>query len=258
MVAGPGRNAAERRLFRERDKVNLFVFGDESGVFDRVHNDLFVFGGLVFLDKESKDLAYRKYIAAEKAIAPLYGVSGNQRGELKACKISNKHKSGLFRSTNGMIRYGFVVNQRNVVARVFDNKKSKQRYLDYVFKVGLRRVCESLIEEGAIHRDEIENIHIRFDEHTTATDGIYELREGIEEEFKHGTVNYRYNKYYEPVFPAMSGGITLDFRDSRNDALIRASDIIANHAFYLARNDRFEEMGKKMRVVLFPESRMMK
>lgn len=65
--------------------MNLFVYGDESGVFDKAHNDLFVFGGLIFLDKESKDTAYRKYISAERKIAPQYGVSDKRRGELKAC-----------------------------------------------------------------------------------------------------------------------------------------------------------------------------
>ena len=36
--------------------MNLFVYSDESGVFDHKHNDLFVFGGLVFLSKEDKDI----------------------------------------------------------------------------------------------------------------------------------------------------------------------------------------------------------
>lgn len=213
--------------------MNLFVYGDESGVFDKAHNDLFVFGGLIFLDKESKDTAYRKYISAERKIAPQYGVSDKRRGELKACRISNKHKAGLFRSTNGLIRYAIVIDQNRVVERIFDNKKSKQRYLDFAYKVGLKRIFERLIGDGLVDPGDIDSIYIRFDEHTTATDGRYELREGIEEEFKHGTVNYAYNTFHEPLFPNMRGGVFLDFKDSRDDALIRASDIIANRAFFL-------------------------
>ena len=46
--------------------MNIFVYGDESGVFDKEHNDIFVFGGLIFLNRESRDEEYRKFIHAEK------------------------------------------------------------------------------------------------------------------------------------------------------------------------------------------------
>lgn len=48
--------------------MDLFIYSDESGVFDKVHNEIFVFGGLIFLGKEEKDVYNRKYLAAEKAI----------------------------------------------------------------------------------------------------------------------------------------------------------------------------------------------
>lgn len=48
--------------------MDLFVYSDESGVFDKEHNEIFVYGGLIFLGKEQKDLYGRKYLAAEKAI----------------------------------------------------------------------------------------------------------------------------------------------------------------------------------------------
>lgn len=48
--------------------MDLFVYSDESGVFDRIHNDYFVFGGLILLGNEAKDIAIRKYIAAERAL----------------------------------------------------------------------------------------------------------------------------------------------------------------------------------------------
>jgi len=48
--------------------LNIYVYSDESGVFDKAHNKIFVFGGLLFLSKEDKDVAVRKYIRAEKTI----------------------------------------------------------------------------------------------------------------------------------------------------------------------------------------------
>ena len=231
--------------------MNIYVYGDESGVFDKRHNDFFVFGGLIFLSKESKDAETRKFLHAERAIAPIYGC-GQSDGEMKACRLSNKHKSNLFRSTNGCIRYAFVVSQQMVADAAFDNKKRKQRYLDYVYKVGLKRVFSRLIAARVINPDEVKDIFVRFDEHTTATDGRYELREGMEEEFKHGTMNFRYNTFHSPVFPNMSGNVHLAFKDSKNDVLIRASDIIANRSLYYAKSGRAHELGGKLFVVRFP------
>ncbi|WP_303202464.1 DUF3800 domain-containing protein [Raoultibacter timonensis] len=231
--------------------MNIFVYGDESGVFDKAHNDIFVFGGLVFLNKKDRDEEYRKFISAERKIMPSYGMDGTGC-ELKACRISNKHKAGLFRSTNGRIRYAIIVNQSRIHDEIFGNKKSKQRYLDYAYKVGLKNCFGRLIRSGALDPSDVDNLYIRFDEHTTATDGRYELREAIEEEFKHGTINYRYNTFHKPVFPNMRGGVSVDFRDSKNDALIRASDIIANQARYLEASGKGASLSDKLLVSRFP------
>ena len=99
--------------------MDIFIFGDESGVFDARHNDLFVFGGLLFLGKEEKDVATRKFLAAERAIKGQYDLSKTQ-GELKGCLLSNKHKAGLFRSLAGYRRYAFLIDQTRVHERVFD------------------------------------------------------------------------------------------------------------------------------------------
>ena len=47
--------------------MNIFVYSDESGVLDKAHNDIFVFGGIVFLSKDERDIAARKYSAAERS-----------------------------------------------------------------------------------------------------------------------------------------------------------------------------------------------
>lgn len=42
--------------------MDLFVYSDESGVFDYKHNKIFTFGGLIFIGKEQKDIATRKFL----------------------------------------------------------------------------------------------------------------------------------------------------------------------------------------------------
>lgn len=69
--------------------MEIYVYSDESGVFDKAHNDIFVFGGLIFLKKKDMENCARKYLAAESAIRTgKYGADD----ELKACRITNKEK----------------------------------------------------------------------------------------------------------------------------------------------------------------------
>ena len=52
--------------------MNIFIYSDESGVFDKIHNEYFVFGGLILLGKDSKEEWERLYRNAEIAITPKY------------------------------------------------------------------------------------------------------------------------------------------------------------------------------------------
>lgn len=78
--------------------VNIFIYSDESGVFDKAHNEKFVFGGLIFLDKVSKDICCRQYSNAEKTIYTSGLIEFGK--EIKAAKISNSNKNKLYRSLN--------------------------------------------------------------------------------------------------------------------------------------------------------------
>lgn len=227
--------------------MNIFVYGDESGVFDKDHHDWFVFGGLLFFDKADKDSAVRQFISAERKIAPAY-----RGGELKANRLKNKHKASLFRRTSKWLRFAFVVDLKRVNDGICADKKSRQRYMDYVFKVGLKRVLGRLISSKRLDPSQVDGIYIRFDEHTTATNGRYELRESIEQEFKYGAINFKWNVRHPPLFPNMRGTVDLTFKDSTSDALIRASDIIANRAWHEASSGTLDALSGQMYVVCFP------
>lgn len=209
--------------------MDIYVYSDESGVFDKVHNNVFVFGGLILLGKASKDEWSRRYIAAERAIRGKYAA----QAELKASYVSNKDKHKLVRSLNNCFKFGVVVQQQRVMDRIFTSKKDKQRYLDYVYKIGLKRALESLMHDGLIAKDEVENLHVYVDEHTTATNGRYELREGLEQEFKNGTYNWNYGIFYEPLFSGLKG-VDLHFCNSATTTLVRAADHVANEIYHEA------------------------
>lgn len=217
--------------------MDLFIYSDESGVFDKAHNEIFVYGGLIFMGKQQKDEYIRRYLAAEKVLRGKY----TDGSELKACRISNKEKGKLYRSMGGAIKFGVIVNQRNVLDRIFLSKKDKQRYLDYAYKIGLKRALQQMVHAGTIEKN-IGNIFLYNDEHSTATNGRYELREGLEQEFKLGTYNMQYDKFFPPLFDAMQG-IHLEFCDSKKVTLVRAADIVANRIYYMALNRKIENLS---------------
>lgn len=223
--------AAGRRLFHyngECCRLDIFVYSDESGVFDKIHNRVYVYGGIILLGKDARDEWTRRYIKAEKDVRSAAQYAKDY--EVKACKITNKEKSKLYRSLNKCIKFGVVIEQKNVLDRIFKSKKDKQRFLDYAYKIGLKRAFEALITQGLLAVDSVENIHVYVDEHTTATNGCYELREGLEQELKNGTYNYNYGKFFPPVFCHMKG-IDLHFCNSKSTTLVRAADIVANKVY---------------------------
>jgi len=211
--------------------MDLFVYSDESGVFDKEHNEYFVFAGLIFLGREDKEIAIRKYLHAERALT--LPETFNRNRELKAAVLSNNHKGKLFRSLNSFYKFGGIVRQAGVNAQIFKSKKDKQRYLDYVYKISVKRSFQRMIQECVIDPSKIERIHFFVDEHTTATNGRYELKEALEQEFKHGTYNWNWSHYYPPIFPQLKD-VTVTFCNSEQKTLIRAADITANKLYHLA------------------------
>ncbi len=104
--------------------MNIFVYSDESGVFDKKHNNIFVFGGLIYINKNDKDINIRKYIKAESDIR----IAGNYNidNELKASSLTNREKNKLYRSLNQCIKFGAIVYQSKVNDHIFNSKKDKQ------------------------------------------------------------------------------------------------------------------------------------
>lgn len=89
------------------NQVNLYIYADESGVFDNKHNDIFVFGGVVYIGEDQKNIACRRYAHIERVLRKM---SYPDVRELKATILSNKHKASIYRSLNQYHRFGVVVD----------------------------------------------------------------------------------------------------------------------------------------------------
>ena len=120
--------------------MNLYIYSDESGVFDNKHEKYFVFGGLIFLSKFEKDNASRKYIAIEQLIRTTLDTDR----ELKANFLTPKNKRRLFSSMKDYFKFGIIIRLNNVINEIFIDKKSKQRYLDYAYKIGVKSALINL------------------------------------------------------------------------------------------------------------------
>lgn len=220
--------------------MNIYVYSDESGVFDKGHNTFFVYGGLIFLAKDDCEVWKRKYLHNERNIRKIERKMFSD--EIKATTISNKSKGKLYRSLNNTEKFGIVVNQKDIYDSIFTNKKTKQRYLDYAYKMGVKHKLKELIRQGKIVPKDVENIYFFVDEHTTATNGRYELCESLETELKLGTHNWNFSTYYPPLFPNIQS-VQVLYCNSQNKTLIRAADIVANRLFYCSRTNTLDSIN---------------
>ena len=229
---------------------NLFIYSDESGVFDYKHNKYFLFGGLICFSTKERDRTIRKYAHVETVMRQS---NKYEEGiELKASNISNKDKGKFYRSLNANYKFCVLIKERNLNKQIFQNKKHKQRYLDYAYKMVLKKCFQQLIEDNYIKKTKIKNVFINVDEHSTATDGKYELRENLLNEFKNGTFNVEWDKFFDPIFPLLQN-VEVNFCDSSSNRLVRAADIIANHCYHLVhKNDGVIKPTSNMFVYYLP------
>ncbi len=215
--------------------MNLYIYSDESGVFDNKHENFFVFGGLIFLSKDERDNATRKYKAVEKQIRSSLKITG----ELKANGLNNGNRRRLFSSMNTYVKFGIAIDLNLIHEKIFADKKTKQRYLDYAYKIGVKKALLYLSKNGNINLNDVRNINFFCDEHTTATNGRYELKEALEQEFKYGTFNQSYDIHFPPITPSLNS-VGLSYCNSDKAILIRAADITANKIYNHARKGKLD------------------
>ncbi|MCQ2427412.1 MAG: DUF3800 domain-containing protein [Clostridia bacterium] len=232
--------------------MNLYIYSDESGVLDKLHNDYYIFGGLIFVSPQRREEYSRRFIAAERNIRLSEGFPDS--AEVKASKLRAKSKNKLYRAVKDIERFGAVINQQNLVREeLFESKKTKQRYLDWVYRQAVIEKLKIMIRKGIIYPDEVEAVYFNVDEHSTATDGLYELEEALERDLKLGMLEYSSMTFKEPMF---KNAKTVDVRycQSSSTTLVRAADIIANHLFYEAnRQNGVIEYDEKLHVFYHPK-----
>ncbi|VWL85601.1 DUF3800 domain-containing protein [Oceanivirga miroungae] len=230
--------------------MNLYIYSDESGVFDKKTNDFFVFAGILFTSRDDRNKLKSKYLTLEKSIK--YDKEISPKEELKASNLANKTKKRLYSYLKDVIKFSVIIDLRKLYD--YKGKDNKQRYLDYAFKIGLKRTLKKLEKNNILKLNEIERIFIECDEHTIATSGIYDLRDTIYNEFKYGVVNFNHNAQYGAIIPDLVD-VEVKYLDSKNNALIRCADIVSNFVYTSYRDfniARIEKLNNEVYIELLP------
>lgn len=202
----------------------VIFFFDDSGVLHKNEpSGYFVYAGYVFTSRKDLEAAKRKYINANKKLKQALG----RTDELKAAKLSAKHRRSLFNSVRKCDSVAVAVNISKVYNHILSDKKSICRYKDYVLKRCVKNQLETLIANNRISKDEDITISIYIDEQLTATNGYYDLRDSIMEELQHGIVNFDYGIKHPHVFNS-NVTVNIHYCDSSKNYMIQASDILAN------------------------------
>lgn len=203
----------------------LYFYLDDSGVLHpNSHELFFIYAGYVFLSHKEKDRALCAYRKAAKRINP------HPTTELKAHGAKGKTKRYLNSVLKEYESFSCVVDKSRIYPNILNNKKSIHRYKDYCLKRIAKAKLLSLINRGIIDPNSPTILRFFIDNQPTSTDGIYNLRESIHEEFSSGIQNFDYGVYHQPLFHSHLL-VTTNFCDSRKQPLIQAADILANSIF---------------------------
>lgn len=202
----------------------VYLFFDDSGVLHRkAPNRFFVYAGYAFFNKESKEIAKRKYKGVVKRIKKQKMING----ELKACVLERKDKYELYRVLKNEHSMGLSVDISRVQDSILDNKKSIHRYKDYVLKRLVKEKINLFINKGLLDPEGNLKLFICVDEQATASNGYYNFEESVYEELKNGIHNFNYGVFYEPIWHGALE-VEVSYCDSKCNYLIQASDILAN------------------------------
>ena len=211
----------------------IYVRADESGVFDPIHNDFFIFAGLIFLDNQEMELTSRRFLSMERKLRQKKKYK--KLPELKATLLDHADRRTLFSITETCLRFASIINLKKADHKaVLSDKKSKQRYLDYAFKRGLKEAMKCMVARGSIFFDAPAEFDIILDERTTATNGKYNLADSILYEMR-GEIHCMQLRTFGPALPA-TRKVTVRYGNSEKEPLLRAADVLANRILHECRH----------------------
>ena len=212
----------------------IFVFMDDSGKL--TNNDICCcYGGVVFLDKKEKDKFITQYKQIINNIKCNYcdkDINNCNKNcpEIKNYTLKDNAKKRWIKNyINKYKTFCVVVKNKNVYSYIINNKASKGRFIDYIQKIIIKEIFIHLIKNKDINPNENIKLNLYIDEQTTKSNGYYNLKNSIIEEFRYGISNYNYGAKYNAILHN-NFDVNIIYVDSKKNYAVQAADFMAGEA----------------------------
>ena len=209
----------------------VYIYMDDSGKLSNFEKCC-CYGGIVFLNKKDKDkfiTQYRQIIKKIRCSECNKDINNcdNDCPEIKNSKIkSASNKRWIMNYIKKYPMFCCIIDNSRVKNYILESKSSKGRYLDYAQKLLIKKIFLDLIGEGKINSNKPIKLTMYIDEQTTKSNGYYNLKESIKEEFLHGIINYNYGVIHEAILYS-SFEIDIHYVDSKKNYIVQAADFVA-------------------------------
>ena len=216
------------------DVQAIYIYMDDSGKLSN-YEKCSCYGGLVFLSKKEKDKFITQYRSIVRKIKcdecnKMGDSCDNICPEIKNAKIKKaKNKRWIMNYIKKYSMFCCLINNKIIKDYIINSKSSKGRYLDYAQKMLVKEIFMNLIREGKINPNKPIRLTMYIDEQTTKSNGYYNLKESIKEEFLHGIINYNYGVVYEAILHS-SFEIDVNYVDSKKNYAVQAADFVTGES----------------------------
>ncbi|UWV92341.1 hypothetical protein [Mycoplasmopsis cynos] len=123
-------------------------------------------------------------------------------------------------SLNNYTKFAIIIKLQEVIEKIYNHKRDKQRFQDYAFSRGIKEVLLKLKNNKILNLDEIENITVNFDNRPIASSGKYDLKTSLLKELRDGKFNINWDWFIPRILKNLKN-IKLNYLNSKNNYLIR-------------------------------------
>ena len=213
----------------------IYIYMDDSGRMSHA-DKCCSYGGVYFKNRNDRDNFKRHYIDVINASKCNFCNKDNKIcdkdcPEIKSHTTNNKFRrriANLIKNSTHANSYATTIYTRDIPNDVLNVKHSRGRRTDYYQKRIIKEIIKRLIADRVIDPHKKLKLVIRIDESPRSTNGIYDLKESIIEEFVYGITNFNYGCKFSPI---LFGGLDLDLKyvDSKKEILVQASDFFVGY-----------------------------
>lgn len=208
---------------------------DDSGKMTHAEKCCF-YGGIYFKSREARDHFKRHYSDIIQKSKCSFCPKDNKNCD-KECPEIKSHTTNtkfrrrivnLIKNSEHANSFATTIYNRDIPKEVLAVKHSRGRRTDYYQKRIIKEIVLKLISTGELDPYKSVKLFIRIDESPQATNGKYDLKESIIEEFLYGITNFNYGCTFPPI---LYDQLKVDLKcvDSKKEKMVQAADFFVGY-----------------------------